>query len=107
MHYLSIMTDEQTLVMYSGHPMGLFPSSSAAPRVVVTNGMVNIYIDCNLPLHCTVHANFSHICSNLHKRLLFYSSLLYEMHRFRTTLTIKIVIDRRRKSGIQDDRSLN
>jgi len=40
MHYLSIMTDEQTLVMYSGHPMGLFPSSSAAPRVVVTNGMV-------------------------------------------------------------------
>ncbi|MBR7102257.1 MAG: urocanate hydratase [Tidjanibacter sp.] len=40
MRYLSEMTDEQTLVMYSGHPMGLFPSSKEAPRVVVTNGMV-------------------------------------------------------------------
>ena len=40
MRYLSEMTDEQTLVMYSGHPMGLFPSSKNAPRVVVTNGMV-------------------------------------------------------------------
>ena len=40
MHYLSIMTDEQTLVMYSGHPMGLFPSHRNAPRVVVTNGMM-------------------------------------------------------------------
>lgn len=40
MKYLSEMTDEQTLVMYSGHPMGLFPSHSDAPRVVVTNGMV-------------------------------------------------------------------
>lgn len=40
MKYLSEMTDEQTLVMYSGHPMGLFPSHSEAPRVVVTNGMV-------------------------------------------------------------------
>lgn len=40
MKYLSEMTDEQTLVMYSGHPMGLFPSSKEAPRVVVTNGMV-------------------------------------------------------------------
>jgi len=40
MKYLSEMTDEQTLVMYSGHPMGLFPSSNNAPRVVVTNGMV-------------------------------------------------------------------
>ena len=40
MKYLSIMTDEQTLVMYSGHPMGLFPSNINAPRVVVTNGMV-------------------------------------------------------------------
>ncbi len=38
--YLSEMTDEQTLVMYSGHPMGLFPSHADAPRVVVTNGMV-------------------------------------------------------------------
>jgi urocanate hydratase len=40
MKYLSQMTDEQTLVMYSGHPMGLFPSHRDAPRVVVTNGMV-------------------------------------------------------------------
>lgn len=40
MQYLSQMTDEQTLVMYSGHPMGLFPSPPEAPRVVVTNGMV-------------------------------------------------------------------
>ncbi|MCQ9638217.1 urocanate hydratase [Chryseobacterium sp. WG14] len=38
--YLSEMTDEQTLVMYSGHPMGLFPSHKDAPRVVVTNGMM-------------------------------------------------------------------
>ncbi len=38
--YLSEITDEQTLVMYSGHPMGLFPSNINAPRVVVTNGMV-------------------------------------------------------------------
>jgi len=40
MQYLSQMTDEQTLVIYSGHPLGLFPSNSHAPRVVVTNGMV-------------------------------------------------------------------
>ncbi len=40
MKYLSEMTDEQTLAMYSGHPMGLFPSHKEAPRVVVTNGMV-------------------------------------------------------------------
>ena len=40
MKYLSQMTDEQTLVMYSGHPLGLFPSHEKAPRVVVTNGMV-------------------------------------------------------------------
>ena len=40
MQYLAKMTDEQTLVMYSGHPMGLFPSHKDAPRVVVTNGMV-------------------------------------------------------------------
>ena len=38
--YLAIMTDEQTLHLYSGHPMGLFPSSKNAPRVVVTNGMM-------------------------------------------------------------------
>lgn len=40
MKYLATMTDKQTLVMYSGHPMGLFPSHKEAPRVVVTNGMV-------------------------------------------------------------------
>ena len=40
MQYLSEMNDEQTLVMYSGHPMGIFPSHKDAPRVVVTNGMV-------------------------------------------------------------------
>jgi urocanate hydratase len=40
MKYLTEMTDEQTLVMYSGHPMGLFPSHKDAPRVVVTNGMM-------------------------------------------------------------------
>lgn len=40
MRYLSEMTEEQTLVMYSGHPMGLFPSQPDAPRVIVTNGMV-------------------------------------------------------------------
>ena len=42
MKYLSEMTDEQTLVMYSGHPLGLFPSHKNAPRVVVTNGMVTL-----------------------------------------------------------------
>jgi len=40
MQYLAIMTDEQTLNIYSGHPQGLFPSSAAAPRVVVSNGMM-------------------------------------------------------------------
>ena len=40
MKYLATMSDEQTLVMYSGHPMGLFPSHKDAPRVVVTNGMM-------------------------------------------------------------------
>ena len=40
MKYLSEMSDEQTLVLYSGHPMGLFPSHKEAPRVVVTNGMM-------------------------------------------------------------------
>ncbi len=40
MRYLSEMTDEQTLLMYSGHPMGLFPSGPESPRVVVTNGMM-------------------------------------------------------------------
>lgn len=40
MHYLSEMTEEQTLIMCSGHPQGLFPSSPSAPRAVITNGMV-------------------------------------------------------------------
>src|SRR5690606_2628401 len=40
MKYLSEMTDEQTLTIYSGHPMGLYPSHKDAPRVVVTNGMM-------------------------------------------------------------------
>ena len=40
MKYLAEMNNEQTLVMYSGHPMGLFPSSKDAPRGVVTNGMM-------------------------------------------------------------------
>ena len=40
MNYLSEMSDSQTLVMYSGHPLGLFPSHNTAPRCVVTNGMV-------------------------------------------------------------------
>lgn len=40
MQYLATMTDEQTLVMYSGHPLGLFPSHPEAPRVIVTNGMM-------------------------------------------------------------------
>src|SRR3984885_5330194 len=40
MKYLSEMSDEQTLVMYSGHPLGLFPSSKNAPRVIVTNGIM-------------------------------------------------------------------
>ena len=40
MEYLSKMEEDQTLVMYSGHPLGLFPSSVESPRVVITNGMV-------------------------------------------------------------------
>src|SRR3989339_1095504 len=40
MKYLAEMTEEQTLVMYSGHPMGLYPSHKDAPRVIVTNGMM-------------------------------------------------------------------
>ncbi|XP_052822163.1 urocanate hydratase isoform X2 [Octopus bimaculoides] len=40
MYYLSNMTEEQTLVMYSGHPMGLFPSNNSAPRMIITNGMM-------------------------------------------------------------------
>ena len=40
MNYLSTMGDDQTLVMYSGHPMGLFPSKPSNPRMFITNGMV-------------------------------------------------------------------
>jgi len=40
MHFLSTMSEEQTLVLYSGHPLGLFPSHPDAPRVAITNGMV-------------------------------------------------------------------
>ena len=40
MHYLSQLEEDQTLVMYSGHPVGLFPSHRWAPRCVITNGMV-------------------------------------------------------------------
>ena len=40
LQYLSQMTEEQTLVMYSGHPMGLFPSLPSSPRAIITNGMV-------------------------------------------------------------------
>ena len=42
MNYLSVMEEDQTLVMYSGHPMGLFPSHPQAPRCVITNGMVRM-----------------------------------------------------------------
>ena len=40
MQYLSEMSESQTLVMYSGHPAGLFPSRQSAPRLVITNGMM-------------------------------------------------------------------
>ena len=40
MHYLSELGNDQTLVMYSGHPLGVFPSPSSGPRLVITNGMV-------------------------------------------------------------------
>ena len=46
MHYLSEMTDQQTLVMYSGHPMGLYLSSQQAPRLVITNDMVCVCVVC-------------------------------------------------------------
>ena len=53
MHYLSIMSEEQTLVMYSGHPLGLFPSNRHAPRVVITNGMV-ITVSFSFSLHLRI-----------------------------------------------------
>jgi len=51
------MTENQTLVMYSGHPMGLFPSSPNSPRVVITNGMVN------LPSYSTYYINLNALAS--------------------------------------------
>lgn len=58
MHYLSQMSEEQTLVLYSGHPMGLFPSLPSSPRAVLTNGMVTAWhaastcipVSCKAPL---------------------------------------------------------
>lgn len=58
MHYLSEMSEEQTLVMYSGHPLGLFPSLPSSPRAIITNGMVTdqhassacIPVSCKAPL---------------------------------------------------------
>ena len=44
MHYLSVMEEDQTLVLYSGHPMGLFPSHLQAPRCVISNGMVSAWL---------------------------------------------------------------
>ena len=44
LHYLSIMDEDQTLVLYSGHPMGLFPSHPMAPRCVISNGMVCVML---------------------------------------------------------------
>ena len=45
MHYLSVMEDDQTLVLYSGHPLGIFPAHSRAPRCVISNGMVSVFGD--------------------------------------------------------------
>ena len=54
MHYLSLMEWDQTLVMYSGHPMGLFPSHPEAPRCVITNGMVCVCV-CVCLCVCVCH----------------------------------------------------
>lgn len=52
MRYLSEMTEEQTLVMYSGHPMGLFPSLPSSPRAIITSGMVPAtHIDTCIPVY--------------------------------------------------------
>ena len=56
MNYLSEMSEEQTLVMTSGHPQGLFPSHSNAPRVVVTNGMVRVHNEIKIKI------KYSFIC---------------------------------------------
>lgn len=57
MHYLSEMTEEQTLVMYSGHPLGLFPSHQHAPRLIITNGMVGISILFSFPSYSVSYLN--------------------------------------------------
>ena len=58
MNYLSTMTQEQTLVIYSGHPLGLFPSHRDAPRLVITNGMVcpSVCLSVSLSLCLSVHS---------------------------------------------------
>jgi len=53
MEYLSRMTDDQTLVIYSGHPLGLFPSDRHAPRAVITSGMVRSGVEF-LVINCSV-----------------------------------------------------
>lgn len=66
MQYLSEMTEEQTLVMCSGHPQGLFPSSPSAPRAVITNGMVrqrNIIYLILITILLLIKINFSIDCS--------------------------------------------
>ena len=70
MQYLSEMTENQTLVMYSGHPLGLFPSHPDAPRVVVTNGMVipNFVLWKEYRLH-TFHRFQLKIVLNNHRKL--------------------------------------
>ena len=48
MQYLSELQEDQTLVMYSGHPLGVFPSRTEAPRMIITNGMVSSASVCQL-----------------------------------------------------------
>lgn len=69
MRYLSEMTEEQTLVMYSGHPMGLFPSLPSSPRAIITNGMVSaqchtrshLQSSCVLTYSCLHHSGHSQL----------------------------------------------
>lgn len=69
MCYLSEMTEEQTLVMYSGHPMGLFPSLPSSPRAIITNGMVSaqcymrsrLRSSCALKYSCLHHLGHSQL----------------------------------------------
>lgn len=74
MHYLSTMSDTQTLVLYSGHPLGLFPSHRDAPRVIITNGMVILYYN---------HNRTDLICVNVMLYFLHYKyALLILVHVF-------------------------